>query len=137
MLSRSFTDDDNPRAWFRGIEHLRDRLTKYYTENEIDFSASEVVSWDKIASRMIEKLPVQYSPYILQIRIGNQNYNRLLKKDGNKIVDKNGNDVELNSLNGIHIMYDHLKETLVTIYDQLTKQWASDPCCRVRKCGVE
>ena len=91
--NKSFTDQDNPRDYFNGLEELRERLTSYYEEHGQDYSNSDVVSWDRITQRIIERLPALYSPFIMQMKVAVQHTAAIIRDSGAKFTDKEGKEI--------------------------------------------
>ena len=122
-----YTDQDNPREWFRGIEELHRRLIKHYEENGTDYSSSSLVDWDQIAKRMIEGLPSLYLPAIMNIEVSLESVNLIYADSGSKIVSADGSSKSVvDDAGRLEISYDHLKKTVCKIYDRLRVLWNKD-----------
>ena len=128
---KSFTDHDNPRDLFNGLEELRERLVAYYDDHGVDYSRNDTVNWDKIGQRIIERLPAAYLPTILNLKITAEHNKRVWSSAGIKMVDKEGKEHEsIDEFSLLKVTYNQLKLTMFSIYDSLSTTWANAPANR-------
>ena len=56
-IKREFRNTDDPKDWKRGLEEFRRRLIHIYEKNGTEYDKDETVDYDKLAERMVEKVP--------------------------------------------------------------------------------
>ena len=64
-IKREFRSTDDPKDWKRGLEEFRRRLIHIYEQNGTEYDKDETVDYDKLALRMIDRVPKMYKHQLL------------------------------------------------------------------------